>query len=285
MADGLVCGSAPPSCCPWPPCSRSACTAPRSSSTTPRHRHLPLRHPPPRPRPRVRRRPPILLRRPLGPNLPERPRRRGSAQEPWRRRGRARWGPPPSSARPRVLNVAARRGAWLGVVTDEQPNGRLAWVKAKDPGLRGSRTSWSLHADLSERSVELRRGGQTVKRLSVAVGTSSLAHPARALRRDRQDQRLPLRRLLRLLHPGPHRPPDRIRRPAGPAATASRSTAPTRLSTIGNAASAGCLRAADADLEVLMRLGPARRAGHRPRLADTGFRGPHSGYPRTATPV
>ena len=31
---------------------------------------------------------------------------------------------------PRVLSVAARRGAWLGVVTDEQPNGQLAWVEA-----------------------------------------------------------------------------------------------------------------------------------------------------------
>src|SRR3954453_19739871 len=30
---------------------------------------------------------------------------------------------------PQVVGVAARRGAWLGVVSSSRPNGRLAWVK------------------------------------------------------------------------------------------------------------------------------------------------------------
>ena len=156
---------------------------------------------------------------------------------------------------PRVLNVAARRGAWLGVVTDEQPNGQLAWVREKDTALRGSRTSWSLHADLSERRVELRRGGRTVRRLSVAVGNSTSPTP-----------------------PGRYAVTDKISGARyGPyygccilALTGHQTNPPPgwtggdRLaihgtdapSTIGNAASAGCLRAADADLEVLMRLVP-----------------------------
>jgi lipoprotein-anchoring transpeptidase ErfK/SrfK len=156
---------------------------------------------------------------------------------------------------PRVLNVAARRGPWLGVVTDEQPNGQLAWVRAKDPALREGRTTLSLHADLSERRVELRRGGRTVRRLSVAVGSSTSPTP-----------------------PGRYAVTDKISGSRyGPyygccilALTGHQTNPPPgwtggdRLaihgtdapSTIGDAASAGCLRAADADLEVLMRLVP-----------------------------
>ena len=40
-------------------------------------------------------------------------------------------GPTTEFGSPRVLSVAARRGAWLGVVTDEQPNGQLAWVRGR----------------------------------------------------------------------------------------------------------------------------------------------------------
>ncbi len=164
-------------------------------------------------------------------------------------------GPTTQFGSPRVLNVAARRGAWLGVVTDEQPNGRLAWVKAKDPGLRGSRTRWSLHADLSERSVELRRGGQTVKRLSVAVGTStSPTPPGRYAVTDKiSGSRYGAYYgccILALTGHQTNPPPGWT---GGDRLAIHGTDAP---STIGNAASAGCLRAADADLEVLMRLVP-----------------------------
>ena len=164
-------------------------------------------------------------------------------------------GPTTQFGSPRVLNIAARRGPWLGVVTDEQPNGRLAWVRAKDRALRESRTNVSLHADLSERTVELRRGGRAVKRLSVAVGNSTSPTP-----------------------PGRYAVTDKISGARyGPyygccilALTGHQTNPPPgwtggdRLaihgtdapSTIGQAASAGCLRAADSDLEVLMRLVP-----------------------------
>ena len=164
-------------------------------------------------------------------------------------------GPTTQFGSPRVLNVAARRGPWLGVVTDEQPNGRLAWVKAKDPALRGSRTNWSLHADLSERSVELRRGGQTVKRLSVAVGTStSPTPPGRYAVTDKiTGSRYGAYYgccILALTGHQTNPPPGWT---GGDRLAIHGTDAP---STIGNAASAGCLRAADADLEVLMRLVP-----------------------------
>ena len=156
---------------------------------------------------------------------------------------------------PRVLNVAARRGAWLGVVTDEQPNGQLAWVRAKDPALRAGRTSWSLHADLSERSLELRRGGRAVKRLSVAVGTaSSPTPPGRYAVTDKIDGSRygPYYGccILALTGHQTNPPPGWT---GGDRLAIHGTDVP---SSIGNAASAGCLRAADADLQVLMARTP-----------------------------
>src|SRR5215217_1286223 len=59
----------------------------------------------------------------------------------------------------RVLSVAAQRGPWLGVVSTEMPNGKLAWVHERS-GVRIRRAAYSLHADLSARRLELRRGGR-----------------------------------------------------------------------------------------------------------------------------
>src|SRR5688500_15440368 len=70
----------------------------------------------------------------------------------------------------RVMNIATRRGRWLGVVSTEMPNGKLAWVHEKNAGLRFRRGAYSLHADLSARRLELRRGGRLVRRISVAIG-------------------------------------------------------------------------------------------------------------------
>ncbi|MBN1530098.1 MAG: L,D-transpeptidase [Thermoleophilaceae bacterium] len=156
---------------------------------------------------------------------------------------------------PRVLGVAARRGAWLGVVTDEQPNGRLAWVRAKDPGLRPGRTGWSLHADLSERRVELRRGDRVMKTVTVAIGTSTSPTPTG---RFAVTDKIPGTRygsyygccILALSGHQPNPPPGWT---GGNRLAIHGTNAP---STIGAPASAGCLRAADDDLQVLMRLVP-----------------------------
>ena len=164
-------------------------------------------------------------------------------------------GPTTQFGSPRVLSVAARRGAWLGVVTDEQPNGRLAWVRDNDRALRSGRTSWSLHADISERSVELRRGPRTVKRLSVAVGTSgSPTPPGRYAVTDKiAGTRYGAYYgccILALTGHQTNPPPGWT---GGDRLAIHGTNAP---GTIGSAASAGCLRAADADLAVLMRLVP-----------------------------
>src|SRR5215217_6499925 len=67
-----------------------------------------------------------------------------------------------------VLGVAARRGNWLGVTSSARPNAKLAWVRRAEVSV--ARTRWSLHADLSARTLTLRRNGRAVQRLKVAVG-------------------------------------------------------------------------------------------------------------------
>lgn len=156
---------------------------------------------------------------------------------------------------PRVLGVAARRGDWLGVVATERPNNRLAWVRRESPGLAVRRTRWSLHADLSARSLTLRKGRRRVQRMTVAIGRPGSETPTG---RFAVTDKLSGSRfgpyygccILALSGHQPNTPPgwtggDRL----GIHGTDS-------PATIGAAASAGCLRAADADLRRLMRRVP-----------------------------
>jgi hypothetical protein len=151
---------------------------------------------------------------------------------------------------PRVAGVAAVRGHWVGLVTPELPNGHLGWVR-RGRSVRLRRVSYSLHADLSQRALELRRGGRVVRRLPVAVGAAGSPTPT-----------------------GRFAVTDELSGPSYSAsygccilALSGHQTNPppgwsqgTRLAihgtsapgTVGQAASAGCLRARDADLQALM---------------------------------
>jgi hypothetical protein len=156
---------------------------------------------------------------------------------------------------PRVLSVAARRGRWLGVVTSERPNGRLAWIRRDAGSLTRRATRWSLHADISARTLTLRRDGRRVQRLSVAVGAPGSPTPTG---RFAVTDKLSGARfgpyygccILALSGHQPNPPPGWT---GGDRLAIHGTDAP---STIGAAASAGCLRAADADLRVLMRRVP-----------------------------
>ena len=151
---------------------------------------------------------------------------------------------------PQVLGVAARRGDWLGVVTSARPNGRLGWVH-REAALALRRTRWSLHADLSRRTVTLRRNGRRVHRLTVAIGRPGSDTPTG---RFAVTDKLPGSRyggyygccILALSGHQPNTPPGWT---GGSRLAIHGTDVP---STIGTPASAGCLRAGDADLEVLM---------------------------------
>jgi hypothetical protein len=155
----------------------------------------------------------------------------------------------------RVLSVAARRGPWLGVVATELPNGRLAWVNRRNPGLRLRRTAYSLHADLSRRRLELRRGGRVIRRVEVAIGRPGSETPTG---RFSVTDKLSGSRfgpyygccILALSGHQTHLPAGW---PGGDRLAIHGTDSPA---TIGTAASAGCLRAADSALRALMRRVP-----------------------------
>jgi hypothetical protein len=154
-----------------------------------------------------------------------------------------------------VLSIAARRGPWLGVVSTEMPNGKLAWVHRKNAGLRFRRSAYSLHADLSGRRLELRKGGRLIRRISVAIGRPGSETPT---------GRFAVTDKLRGGNYGPyygccilalnaHQPKLPAGWQGGNRIAIHGTDSPD---TIGSPASAGCLRAADSNLEILMRRVP-----------------------------
>jgi hypothetical protein len=155
----------------------------------------------------------------------------------------------------RVMSIAKQRGPWLGVVTPELPNGRLAWVHIENRGLRFRRHDYSLHADLSGRWVELRRGGRRIKRITVAIGRPGSETPT---------GRFAVTDKLNGSSYGPYYgccilalSGKQPKLPAGWQGGNRLAIHGTDTpGTIGAAASAGCLRAADADLTLLMRRVP-----------------------------
>ena len=71
---------------------------------------------------------------------------------------RLRIGPKTEWGSPRVLGVVSQRGDWLGVQASELKNGEVAWIQRDKVTLDCVR--WSLHADLSKRSVVRTAGRQ-----------------------------------------------------------------------------------------------------------------------------
>jgi hypothetical protein len=196
-------------------------------------------------------------RRPARPRRAQRPRRlavvKGTVGLSERPGGRAtlRVGSTTEFGSRRVLGVAARRGDWLGVVATERPNNRLAWVRRGSPELKLRRTRWSLHADLSARTLTLRRGGRRVHRLKVAIGRPGSETPTgRFAVTDKLDgtRFSPYYGccILALSGKQPNTPPGWT---GGNRLAIHGTSSP---STIGMPASAGCLRGSDAGLRPLM---------------------------------
>jgi lipoprotein-anchoring transpeptidase ErfK/SrfK len=136
-------------------------------------------------------------------------------------------------------------------VTTERPNNRLSWVRRESPGIELRRTRWSLHADLSDRTLTLRKGRRRVHRMTVAVGRPGSETPTG---RFAVTDKLSGSRygpyygccILALSGHQPKTPPGWT---GGNRLAIHGTDVP---STIGMAASAGCLRASDANLRPLM---------------------------------
>jgi lipoprotein-anchoring transpeptidase ErfK/SrfK len=151
----------------------------------------------------------------------------------------------------RRLGVVRRRGPWLGVTTAALPNNRVGWIHRRNTAISLERTRWSVRADLSRRTVTLRRSGRVVRRLSVAVGRPGSPTPTG---RFAVTDKLSGGRfgpyygccILALSATQPNTPPGWT---GGNRMAIHGTNVP---SSIGASASAGCLRAADPDLRFLI---------------------------------
>jgi hypothetical protein len=158
-------------------------------------------------------------------------------------KSRTEWGSPT------VVWSVARRGPWLGVVATSLRNNQVGWLDVRRDRPRLWRSKLTLIADLSQRTLELRRGGRLVRRMQVGIG--SPATPTPVGRFAVTDKLLPEPSLsyygcclLALSGHQAHLRPgwaggDRIAIHGG--------------GSTSTAASAGCLHASDTDLEMLMR--------------------------------
>jgi L,D-transpeptidase catalytic domain len=167
----------------------------------------------------------------------------------------ARIGPRTEFGSPRVLAVARREGPWLGVVATELPNGRLGWIRARRGAIGLGWVTTSLHADLSSRTVELRARGRAVATVKVAVGRAGSTTPTGrfAVTDELQGSSFGPYYGCCILALSAHQPSPPSGWRGGNRLAIHGTSAP---GTIGAAASAGCLRAADGDLERLMRRVP-----------------------------
>jgi hypothetical protein len=73
------------------------------------------------------------------------------------------------------LGVAAIRGAWVGVISERLPNGVLGWIPRK--WLTLQRIAWTVDVSLSRRVLEIRHGGEVVRRVRIGVGAQSSPTP------------------------------------------------------------------------------------------------------------
>jgi lipoprotein-anchoring transpeptidase ErfK/SrfK len=76
---------------------------------------------------------------------------------------------------PRILAVVARQGDWLAVLSESMPGSRAGWIPAAHAVLGHVR--YALDVDRSDRILTVRRDGQVVRRFAVAVGRAGLTTP------------------------------------------------------------------------------------------------------------
>ena len=76
-----------------------------------------------------------------------------------------------------VLSVVRRQGDWLGVLSPSLPNGQYAWVRLDRSRLDLWWTKYSLHVDLSRRTLEVRYGDRVMGSFLVTVGMAGSDTP------------------------------------------------------------------------------------------------------------
>lgn len=150
--------------------------------------------------------------------------------------------------------VTTRRGRWLAVTEAGIANNRVVWIDAQAGGIRYARTPLQLVVDLSRRTLDVRRNGEVVRRLSVAVGRSDSPTPTgRFSVTDKLNGGAFSASygccILALSATQPNLP-------AGWTGGNRIAIHGTLSADFGQAVSAGCMHARDTDLRYLMRIVP-----------------------------
>jgi len=78
---------------------------------------------------------------------------------------------------PSVFGVVRERGDWVGVTTERLPNGALGWIRLDPDRIDGGWTRESVVVDLSEYRAELRRGSRVVRSFPVTIGAPGSPTP------------------------------------------------------------------------------------------------------------
>jgi hypothetical protein len=156
----------------------------------------------------------------------------------------------------RALGVITSRGSrWLGVTEARFGHNRLLWVDALDGGLQFAHTQVALVADVSSRTLVVRRNGVAIRRFRVGVGRPDSPTPTGSFAiTDKLNGRVYGAVygccIIALSATQPHLPPGW----RGGTRVAIHGTLSS--SDFGRAVSAGCLHASDSALRYLMRVAP-----------------------------
>jgi lipoprotein-anchoring transpeptidase ErfK/SrfK len=154
---------------------------------------------------------------------------------------------------PKVARVLRRRAGWLRIVVPERSNGRPAWIPER--ATRLGAVDISIHVDRSTRRLTVRRGSRLLRRFPVAVGRPGTETPLGSfavtdkLRTGRADSPYGCCALALSGHQ-----PKLL--PGWPGGDRLAIHATPQASSIGQAASLGCLRADPRDMQALMRVVP-----------------------------
>lgn len=154
---------------------------------------------------------------------------------------------------PKVLGVLRRRGGWVQVLAPERPNHRPAWLPAASVRLGG--VDVSLHVDRSKRVLAVRRGRRVLQRMPVAVGRPGTETPTGRfavtdrLRTRRPDSPYGCCALALSGH-------QTKLLPGWPGGDRLAVHATPHEETVGSAASLGCLRGRERDVQALLRIVP-----------------------------
>jgi hypothetical protein len=160
---------------------------------------------------------------------------------------RTEWGSP------RIFGVIRRRGDWMSVQAPELDNGEVAWMEVNRARL--DCVHWAMRANLKKRRLYVQHNGSTVRRFVIAVGRPGNSTPR---------GRFSVTDKLRVTDPGSpygccvlalsghqtHLPPS------WPGGDRLAVHATKELTSIGKAASLGCMRVTSAQARWLIKTIP-----------------------------